>query len=102
MSCAPIDRPQHSVKGGHNAARALFNKGDTIDLVEVGLASQGLDQCGLAQGGHAFFDGRPLQLIGRTPVNDHLADTRGEREELGYGVSSAIAGAVTMLAPAPL
>src|SRR4029078_5121391 len=79
-----------------------FDEGHLVDFAQRRLAGEHLLDRGLAQGPHALFARRPLDLGGRLPRQDDLADVIGQIEQLAYGGATLEHGDAALDAARPL
>src|SRR6266540_1105074 len=74
---------------------------DLVDLVEGGVAGQGLGDRRLAQEDHPLLARRALDLRARAPGQDQLAHVVAEVEQLRDGHAALVAGAPALQAAGP-
>src|SRR5437763_12136423 len=69
-----------TTSGGKERAISL-HEGDLVDLAQRGLSRHHFLERRLAEKQHSFFFCRFLDFRGRTPIENHGADTVGEVEK---------------------
>src|SRR5215217_6603681 len=78
-----------------------FDERHLVDFAERGLAEQDLLHRALAQEPHAFLARRLLDLRGRTPGENQLADVVAQVEQLADRRAALVAGAAALDAARP-